>query len=416
MIKRKISTYIFLVPTSILFVAGSMLAHGETPEKNERKTLAITYFANNSKLDKYDSLSKGIADMLITDLSNVNSLQIVEREQLEKLLGELKLNQSAFIDPSTAQKIGKGLGAEFILTGAIVSIEPIIRIDARIITVATAKIIKSEQVTGDSDTFFELEKELADKLVRGLEIKLTQPEQVKVNKVATKNFQAVVHYSNAIDAKDKGDTKKAIVELKQAVAQDNKFTLASTRLQEMVQEYKKATSTQIRTQLDECKKLADNKFYTHVHTADIYECEHVVRSYWEGSDTTAIEEVWPLCSKMSHMNRNFMNYLFRSQNEWDSIKLLFLNEMYVMSSTRFQCDLASQLAVDILTRCKGVTKGPWMAPLCNSITIPIEADNCVSRRERLQKATWDFDENDRLEISQMNQKWDVTGDILKIVN
>src|SRR5665647_2880155 len=82
------------------------------------KTIAISYFDNSSGDAKYNALSKGIADMLITDLSKVKGITIVEREKLEKLIGEIKLGQSKYFDPATAQKLGKGLGAQNILTGS----------------------------------------------------------------------------------------------------------------------------------------------------------------------------------------------------------------------------------------------------------------------------------------------------------
>jgi TolB-like protein len=80
------------------------------------KTIAISYFDNSSGDAKYNALSKGIADMLITDLSKIKGVTIVEREKLEKLIQEIKLGQSKYFDPSTAQKLGKGLGAQNILT------------------------------------------------------------------------------------------------------------------------------------------------------------------------------------------------------------------------------------------------------------------------------------------------------------
>ena len=87
----------------ILLLASFLLA--------DIKTVAISYFDNTSGLEEYNPLSKGLADMLITDLSNVKSIQIVEREKLESLLQEIDLGESKFMDPSTAQKLGKGLGA-----------------------------------------------------------------------------------------------------------------------------------------------------------------------------------------------------------------------------------------------------------------------------------------------------------------
>ena len=51
----------------------------------DTKTVAISYFDNTSGTKEYDPLSKGLADMLFTHLSNVQSLKIVEREKLESL-------------------------------------------------------------------------------------------------------------------------------------------------------------------------------------------------------------------------------------------------------------------------------------------------------------------------------------------
>ena len=50
---------------------------------SDTRIVAISYFDNTSGTKEYDPLSKGLADMLITDLSNVKSLKIVEREKLE---------------------------------------------------------------------------------------------------------------------------------------------------------------------------------------------------------------------------------------------------------------------------------------------------------------------------------------------
>ena len=103
----------------------------------DTKTVAISYFDNTSGTEEYNPLSKGLADMLITDLSNVKSIQIVEREKLENLLKEIELGDSKFIDPNTAQKLGKGLGAGYMLTGSFLIMDETMRIDARLVDVGT---------------------------------------------------------------------------------------------------------------------------------------------------------------------------------------------------------------------------------------------------------------------------------------
>ena len=84
----------------------------------DTKTVAISYFDNTSGNQSYDPLIKGLADMLISDLSNIESIKMVEREKLDALLKEIDLGGSKFIDNETAQKMGKGLGAGYILTGS----------------------------------------------------------------------------------------------------------------------------------------------------------------------------------------------------------------------------------------------------------------------------------------------------------
>ncbi|HEX6241396.1 MAG TPA: FlgO family outer membrane protein [Polyangiales bacterium] len=191
-------------------------------------TVAITYFDNNTGNAELAPLAKGLADMLITDLSNVSSLQIVERERLNQVLGELKLGRSKFIDPKTAQKLGKGLAAEFIMTGGYALSGDVLRVDARVIEVATGKVRASEKVEGAKDEFFALEKELVDILVRSLDLKLALSEKSKLRSNATENFTAWSKYSQGLDAKDRGDEEAARKLFQAALEADPNYKAAKS--------------------------------------------------------------------------------------------------------------------------------------------------------------------------------------------
>lgn len=173
------------------------------------RTVAIAYFDNNTGDAALAPLAKGLADMLITDLSNVSALQIVERERLNQVLAELKLGRSKFIDPKTAQKLGKGLAAELIMTGGYTLAGNVLRLDARVIEVASGKVRASEKVEGPKEEFFALEKELVDVLVRTLELKLKLTEKSKLRSNATESFTAFSQYAAGLDAKDRGDEASA---------------------------------------------------------------------------------------------------------------------------------------------------------------------------------------------------------------
>ena len=106
------------------------------------KRLAIIYFDNSGDDPSIDKLKKGLADMLITDLSNISMLNIVERDKLEAILKEQKLSNSKQFDPNTAAKVGKLLGAQIILTGGYFEMMGSLRIDARFIDVESGKKLK----------------------------------------------------------------------------------------------------------------------------------------------------------------------------------------------------------------------------------------------------------------------------------
>ncbi|MCT4580569.1 MAG: CsgG/HfaB family protein [Flavobacteriales bacterium] len=194
------------------------------------KVIAISYFDNTTANSKYNSLSKGIADMLITDLSKVRDIDIVEREKLEQLIKEIKLGQSKYFDQSTAQKLGKGLGAASILTGAFYVLDGTIRIDARLINVETGKVMAADEVTGKTSDFFGLHKQLVNLLIQSLKIKYNPKTESLVDYDNKIELKAVVNYSDAISYEDNGLNETASQVLESTLQQYPEFLFAKTKL------------------------------------------------------------------------------------------------------------------------------------------------------------------------------------------
>lgn len=193
--------------------------NARTKNKNAKR-IAIIYFDNSSGEASMEKLKKGLADMLITDLSNVNMLDIVERDKLEAILKEQKLNNSKEFDPKTASKIGKLLGAEVILTGGYFEMMGSMRIDARFIDVETGKILKSDGVDGQTSSFFKIQKQLSWKIIKSLDTKITDEEKKEFESKEnseTLSMDDLNEYSKALDLFDQGnkaDAKKIAIKLK----------------------------------------------------------------------------------------------------------------------------------------------------------------------------------------------------------
>jgi len=111
-----------------LLLPAAALA-GETKETKAKKPrLAILDFPsthNAHSCGGWGSSSGMMSDVLrdlftseISERAN-GKLRIVERERLKELRSELAFQQSDDVDPASAQKVGKLLGARYVLTGKI---------------------------------------------------------------------------------------------------------------------------------------------------------------------------------------------------------------------------------------------------------------------------------------------------------
>ena len=212
-----------------------------TPGLSEaaEKRIAVSYFSNNSGDPSFDALGRGLAEMLITDLTLVEDIQVVERSRLNEVLGELELQKSAFIDPKTAVVVGKGVGASHILTGSFVAIDPEMRIDARLVEVATGKVVQAKAVTGAASEFFLLEKELAGILIEGMGAEVTARENARLGRVATEDFDAFLAWSEGLDAIDRGAMDEALEALRRALDSDERFALADQALVQLQERMRK---------------------------------------------------------------------------------------------------------------------------------------------------------------------------------
>ena len=173
------------------------------------KTLAVLNFDNNTGSADYDPLGRGLAAMMISDLAASPALKLVEREHMADVLKEQHLQQSAMFDSTTAVKTGRLLGAEFVATGALTAAVPELRIDMRVIRVETGEIVKTARVTGPEDKLFQLEEQLADRVLKDLDIALSPESAELMRKRQEANREMGVRafhdFSNGLAAMDHGE-------------------------------------------------------------------------------------------------------------------------------------------------------------------------------------------------------------------
>ncbi|MCH7946850.1 MAG: protein kinase [candidate division Zixibacteria bacterium] len=151
-------------------------------------SLAIIGFENKTGDEKYDWLTTGLPEILLTDLSQMSSLNIISRERILDCFPDKNAPQThkAFV------KAAQSLGASKLLTGSFYRLgEDKIRIDARLEDVATGNIILAEKVVGTDA--FSLVDSLTMKLAASLGIADIEGKQT-VSMYTTSSEEAYKHY------------------------------------------------------------------------------------------------------------------------------------------------------------------------------------------------------------------------------
>ncbi len=210
----------------IWFRVDSLRATEDAASK--MRTLAILYFENNSVTDHeaMDGLSKGISAMLVTDLMGTPGLRIVERERIQFLMDELKMQKSEYYDQTSGVKVGRLLGVHNLLLGSFSKIDnKKIRIDARLVKTETGEVIKSDKIEGNSDDLARLQNDLAAKVASWMGVELAANPQEDEQPIG-----AVLAYTRGLNLEDEMQLSAAYEAYKQALAVDPDFEGARNRL------------------------------------------------------------------------------------------------------------------------------------------------------------------------------------------
>jgi len=192
--------------------------------------IAVVEFTSASTDKELEALGKGLQSMVATDLAQVPGLRLVERERLKEVEAELKLGRSGQIDKSTAARVGKLAGATHLLGGTFTVVGTRMRIDARLFSVQTGDVLVAEQIEGERDAFFELEKKLGQKVIDSLGITLKPRERAALAKVQTADFDAFRSFSRGLAAFDDKRYQDAITAMADATQRDKDFQLAARTL------------------------------------------------------------------------------------------------------------------------------------------------------------------------------------------
>lgn len=191
--------------------------------------IAVTTFENKG-YQYFPPLGKGIAALLISDLSQVPELEVVDRIQIQMLLKEMGGGTSGLVDTNTAFEVGKLLGAKYMAAGCLVDLESEkMQITSTVLDTSKKTSVRKQEAEGVLTQFYILEKEAACDIVNDIG-KHCDKMPSSFQKVHTKSLSALVAFSWGLEYGDQEKYDKAREMFQKAMEEDPEFELAEQAL------------------------------------------------------------------------------------------------------------------------------------------------------------------------------------------
>ena len=200
----------------------------ETPDPG-MKTMAIIDFKNRSVSHKaqYDPMEQGFADLMINRLNNSTNLKVVERERINWILNEIKMQHQ--YDMEGAVRLGKQLGVQTVLLGSFIIVGDQIWLGARLVKVETSQILLTDEVKGDLDNFFDLVDKLGNKIADNIKVTLKKETPEEVSQAPS--LDAIMAYSVGLSYLESNDYKNAYDKFEEALKIDPNYEKAKLKAQ-----------------------------------------------------------------------------------------------------------------------------------------------------------------------------------------
>ncbi len=199
------------VVITVLSLVPALL--GAQRGQDTRPGIAVLPFSNGGSYgqskENFDALERGIAGMMISELARNPAARVVEREQIEQLIGEQNLGAQGRVDSATVSRIGKVTGARYMVMGTFVDFYGDFRIDVRLVNTETSEIVKTESDRAQRDHLFDLIRAVSERLMKDANLPALErraSDERSERKIPT---EALTYYSRALLYQDRGEKDKA---------------------------------------------------------------------------------------------------------------------------------------------------------------------------------------------------------------
>jgi len=170
----------------ICAIFALQILHAQEPPKQQPLTAAILDFQVANK--EFEKIGAEFALLLNAQLSSAPNVILVERQELDKILGEQELSLSGNVTPDTAAKIGRLTGAKTLITGRVFGGDGKFYAVAKIMSTETGRVFAETAIFKNIGDLNEPAADLAPKIAAVLEkqadalVAKAEPPAVRINR------------------------------------------------------------------------------------------------------------------------------------------------------------------------------------------------------------------------------------------
>src|SRR6266702_6687199 len=226
-VARRRRNLIMLIAIGVIIsVAAGFFLLPRASARKVDKSIAVLPFQNLSDEKENAYFADGMQDDILTNLSKIGDLKVISRMSVMSYRGDGVRN---------AREIGKALGVATLLEGSVRRIGNRVRVNVQLINADTDEHIWAEDYDRDLTDVFAIQTDLAQKIARELQAKLSLTEKAQIERKPTENNEAYLAFLQAHDLctrpdKFRADIEKAEQLFEQATRLDPDFAGAFAEL------------------------------------------------------------------------------------------------------------------------------------------------------------------------------------------
>ena len=201
----------------------------DTPGPVKERTVAVAAFKDTG-FEGFGPLGKGMAALLISDLSHVPGLEVVDRIEVQISLEEMGAGTFGLVDAAIIPRVGKLLKAGHVVTGCLSNSETEdLNVTCTVFHALSNPRSSSLEAQNELTQFYHLEKDIACRIVADMG-KSCDKMPKAFYEVHTRSLAALVAYSWGLDYFDQDNYDKARVMFQKALKEDPAFEPAEAAL------------------------------------------------------------------------------------------------------------------------------------------------------------------------------------------